>query len=82
MCTVINFLCGLKRPLVKRVSLNVGVEHELSLYWGPVQNQILHCRVPIYARHLRRFASIPQAYQEKPLEIGLDSLPVFVFVWQ
>ena len=39
-----------------RVSLSRGLEHELSLIWGPVQNQILHPRGPKYGGRLRHSA--------------------------
>ena len=43
------------------VSLNRGVEHELSLLLGPVQNQNLPFRGTFYAQYSRFNASIPQA---------------------
>ena len=67
-------------PCVTNVSLNRGVEHELSPILGPVQNQILYSRGPLSVRTLRSSVSIAQAYQENPLDIGLDTLPVFVLV--
>ena len=63
-----------------RVSLNRGVEHELSPILGPVQNQILLSRGPSCVGTLRNSVSIAQAYQENLLDIGLDTLPVFVLV--
>ena len=41
---------------ITRVSLSRGLEHELSLLWGPVQNQILHPRGPKYGGRLRHSA--------------------------
>jgi len=62
-----------------RVSLKWGVEYELSPILGPVQNQILHSRGSSCVGTLRNSVSLSQAYQENPLDIGLDTLPVFVF---
>jgi len=62
-----------------RVSLNWGVEYELSPILGPVQNQILYSRGPLCVGTLRNSVSKSQAYQENPLDIGLETLPVFVF---
>ena len=61
-----------------RVSLNRGVEHELSSILGPVQNQIVYSRGPSCVGTLRNSVSIPQTYQENPLDIDLDPLPVFL----
>ena len=66
---------------VHSVILNSGVEHEVSLLWVPVQNQILHFRGPKYASRLHHTASLAQAYKENTLDIGLDTLPIFVFVF-
>ena len=55
------------------VSLNRGVEHELSLIWGPVQNQIVHFRRCSYAGRLGHSALLAKAYQENTLDIGLDT---------
>ena len=63
-----------------RVSPNRGVEHELSPILGPVQNQILLSRGLSCVGTLRNSVSIAQAYQENLLDIGLDTLPVFVLV--
>ena len=71
---------NVKASSVTRVSLNRAVEHELSPILGPVQNQILHPRGPSCVGTLRNSVSIPQAYQENALDIGLDTLPVFVLV--
>ena len=62
-----------------RVSLDWGVEYELSQILGPVQNQILYSRGASCVGTLRISVSISQAYQESPLDIGVDTLPVFVF---
>jgi len=61
-----------------RVRLGRVLEYELSLIWGPVQNQIFHPRGSKYARRLRHSASLAKAYQENSFDIGLDNLPVFV----
>ena len=63
-----------------RVSINRGVEHELSLIWGPEQNQSLHFRGCSYAGRLGHSAFLSKAYQKNTLDIGLDTLPVFVFI--
>ena len=65
-------------PFITRVSLNRGVEGEFSLIWGPVQNQIVQFRGSKSAQHLRHSASLAEAYQENTLDMGLDTLPVFV----
>ena len=62
---------------VTRVSLNSEVEHELSLYLGPVQNQNLHFRGPKYGCRLRHSA---QAYKENTQDIGLDTFPSLVSI--
>ena len=62
-----------------RVSLNRGVEYELSPILGPVQDQMLYSRGPSYVGTLRNSVSLSQAYKENPLDIGVDTLPVFVF---
>ena len=66
--------------MVTRVSLNSGVEHELSLILRPVRNQILHFRGCSCAGHLSHSAVLGKAYQENTLDIALDTLPIFVFV--
>ena len=42
--------------LLTRVSLSRRLEHELSLIWGPVQNQISHPRGPKHGGSLRHSA--------------------------
>ena len=64
------------------VSLNRGVEHELSLIWGPVQNQILQFRVCSYAGRLGHSALLAKAYQGNTLDIGLDTFPSLVSISQ
>ena len=56
------------------------MEHELSLYLGPVQNQNLHFRGPKYACRLRHSASLAQAYKENTLDIGLDTFRSLVSI--
>ena len=63
-----------------RDSLNRGVEHELSLLLGPVQNQIFPFRGPFYACYFRFSASIPQAYQENVFYITVDTFCSLVFI--
>ena len=63
-----------------RVILNSGVEHELSLILRPVQNHNLHFRGFKYVSRLRHSDSLAQAYKEYTLDIGLDTLPIFVIV--
>ena len=55
------------------VGLKRGVEHELSPILGPVQDQILNFRVPSYVGNLGTSVSLPQAYQENPLDITVDT---------
>ena len=52
----------------------------LSQILGSVQNKILHSIGPSYVGTFGTSVSIPPAYQENTLDIGLDTLPVFVFV--
>ena len=63
-----------------RVSFNSEVGHELSLWWGPVQNQNLHFRGPKYACCLRHSALLAKAYQEITLDIGLETFPSLVSI--
>ena len=57
-----------------------GSGTELSLIQGPVQNQNLHSRGSKYARHLRHSALLGKAYQEKSLDIGLDTFRSLVSI--
>ena len=52
------------------------MDRDLNLILGPVQNPIVYTRGPSCVRHLRHSASYTKAYQEKSLDIGLDTLPV------
>ena len=63
------------QKLGTRVSLSRGLERELSLIWGPVQNLILHSRGPKYAECLRHSASLAKAYQE-----NLDTFRILVSI--
>ena len=58
----------------------MGLERELSLRWGPAQNQIVYPEGPKYAGRLRHRAALAEAYQENSPFIGLYTLLVFVFV--
>ena len=62
------------------VSLKRGVEYELSPIFWPLQNQILFSGGLSYVGTWGTSFSLPQAYQENPLDIGLDIFPLFVFV--
>ena len=56
--------------------------HELSLIWGPVQNQILQFRGCSYAGRLGHSALLAKAYQGNTLDIGLDTFPSLVSISQ
>ena len=56
------------------------MEHELSLIWGPVQNQILQFRGCSYAGRLGHRALLAKAYQKNTLDIGLDTFPSLVSI--
>ena len=72
--------CGQERHVQPHVLASEGMERESSLIWGAVQNQILHSRGPSCVGTLRNSVSLPQAYQENQLDIGFDTLPIFVLV--
>ena len=55
-------------------------EHELSLIWGPVPNQILLYIWPKYKQRLQHSAPLVQAYQENTIDIGLDTFPSLVSI--